>query len=110
VVDRDLGLIYSDQLSQRLGERFRTLARARDDENGGLAVMGVGQVNGPLPWSFRELCLFYRTNNADDREEFRLVRFVAMRQALAERAAIRPVAPGEIFVHNANAFRPMRIR
>ena len=59
----------ADQLSQRLGERFRTLARARDDENTGALAVGVRQVNRPLPLRFGELRLFYRADNADNGEE-----------------------------------------
>ena len=43
-------------------------------------------------------------------EQFRFVRIAALKHALTERAALRPVTPGEIFVHDADAFRAVRIR
>ena len=59
----------ADQFPQRLGERFRTLARARDDENTGALAISVRQVNRSLPLRFGELRLFYRADNADNGEE-----------------------------------------
>ncbi len=85
----------ADELSQRLGERFRALARARDDENAAVTgTMGVGQVNRPLTLRLRELRLFYCTDNADNGKELCFVRFVATKDLLAERAPVRPVTPG----------------
>ena len=49
VIDREIGMRCAHQLSQRLGERFRPLARARDDENAVAVALGVRQVNRPLP-------------------------------------------------------------
>ncbi len=73
VIERELRMRGANQLAQRLSERFRTLARARDDENTGTVAIGVRQVNRPLPLRFRELRLFYRADNADDGEEFCLL-------------------------------------
>ena len=78
-------------------------------KTGGPAVMGVGQINRALPGGFRELRLFHRPDDADDGEEFRFVRFIAVRQTLAERPAVRPVTPREILVHHADTFRAVRI-
>ena len=68
------------------------------------------QVNRTLPLRFRELRLFYRADDTDNGEQFCVIRFAALKYALTERAAVRPVAPGEIFVHHADPFRAMRIR
>ncbi len=68
VIDREVGMRRADQFSQRLGKRFRTLARARDDENIGRRAIGERQVNRPLPLRFRELRLFYRADDADNGE------------------------------------------
>jgi hypothetical protein len=61
------------QLSQRLGERFRALARANDDKNAGALAVSVRQVNGSLSLRFGELRLFYRPDNADNGEEVSLL-------------------------------------
>ena len=110
VIDRKVRIGCAHQFSQRLGKRFRTLARARDDENVDAVAIKERQVNRALPLRFRELRLFYRADDADNGEQFCVVRVVALRHALTKRAAIGPVAPGEIFVHHADPFRAMRIR
>ena len=68
------------------------------------------QVNRALPLRFRELRLFYRADDTDNGEQFCVIRVAALKYALTKRAAIRPVTPGEIFVHHADPFRAMRVR
>ena len=41
VIDRQVGIGRAHQFAQRLGERFRALARARDDENTGVVAISV---------------------------------------------------------------------
>ena len=99
------------QLAQRLGERFRALVRARDDENTGVlvAIGSVWQINRALPLRFGERGLLHCADDADNRKQLRVVFFVAERDPLAERAAVRPVTPGQIFVHHTDAFRAVGI-
>src|SRR5207244_10511999 len=42
-------------------------------------------------------------------KQLRVVFFVAERDPLAKRAAVRPVTPGQIFVHHTDAFRAVGI-
>ena len=57
------------QLPQRIGERFRALARAGHHEDiGGVSIV-VRHVNRTLPLRFRELRLFYRADDADNGEQ-----------------------------------------
>ena len=73
VIDREFRIGCAHQFSQRLGKRFRALARARDDENVAGVAIKVRQVNRALPLRFRELRLFYRADDADNGEQFCLV-------------------------------------
>src|SRR6476646_3618270 len=98
----------ANELSQRLDERFRTLARAHDDENAIATALSVGQVDRPLPLRLGKLRLFYRTDDADNGEQLCFLRFVAPKDLLAERA-VGPITPGQILVDHADAFRAVRI-
>ena len=109
VIDRQFGIGRAHQLSQRLGERFRTLARARDDENTGVVAISVRQVNRALSLRFGERGLFHRADDADNVNSFASSFSSPSAIALTERAAVRPVTPGQIFVHHTDAFRAMRI-
>ena len=71
--NREVGICGADQLSQRLGERFRALARARDDENTGRRCDRRKADKPPPAPAFRELRLFYRADNADNGEEISLL-------------------------------------
>ena len=77
IIDRQFGMRCADQLSQRLGKRFRTLARARDDENTGVIAISVRQVNRALSLRFGERRLFHRADDADNGEQLCFVCFVA---------------------------------
>ena len=97
------------QLAQRLGERFRALACTGDDENTLVVAISVRQVNRALPLRFGERGLLHCADDADNCKQLRVVFFVAERDPLAERAAVRPVTPGQIFVHHTDAFRAVGI-
>ena len=58
---------------------------------------------------FGQLRLFHRADDTDNREQFRFVRLVAVSQTLTQRAAIRPVTPGEFLVDDADPLRTVRI-
>src|SRR3954465_5932057 len=98
-----------DQLPQCLGERFRLLARSRDDENGIVAAIAVRQGNRALPAGFGKLRLFYVADYADNREQLCVVRFIGMGNALTERATVWPIEAGKVFVHDTNALGAMGI-
>ncbi len=76
------------QLAQRLGERFRALACAGDDENTGAVAITVRQVNRALPLRFGERGLLHCADDADNCKQLRVVFFVTERDPLAERAAV----------------------
>ena len=89
------------QLSQRIRKRFGVLARARHDED--VRAKLVRHVNSALPRRFRQLRLFDRADNADNGEESCVIGFGALKQALAQRLAVGPVTPGEVFVHHTDS-------
>jgi hypothetical protein len=96
IIDRQIRIGRAHQFSQRLSKRFRSLARSRDDEDVDAVGIHERQVDRALPLRFRELRLFYRADHTDNSEQFCVVRVAALKYALTKRAAIRPVAPGEI--------------
>jgi hypothetical protein len=68
IIDRQIRISCAHEFSQRFSKRFRTLTRARDDENTAVVPISERQVNCALPLRFRELRLFYRADNADNSE------------------------------------------
>ena len=109
IIDRQLRIGGSHQFSQRIGKRFRALARARRDKDVPGVPIKEGQVNRTLSLRFRQLRLFHRADDTNNGEQFCVVRVVALKHALTERAAFGPVSPGEIFVHHADALCAMRV-
>ena len=87
----------------------RWLVRVDDKNVAGVAIK-ERQINRALSLRFRELRLFYRADDPDNGEQFRLVGIAALKDTLTERAALRPVAPRKIFVHDTDSFRAVRIR
>src|SRR5207244_13086142 len=107
VIDRKVRIGRAHQFSQRLSKRFWALARAGDNEDVDAVGIHERQVNRALPLRFGELRLFYGADDTDNGGLFCVVRVAALKHALTERAAFWPVAPGEIFVHDADALRTM---
>ena len=66
-------------------------------------------VNRPLTLRLGEGRLFHPTDYPDNREEFRLIGFVALRDFLTDRAAVGKIMARKIFINDTDSFRPMRI-
>jgi hypothetical protein len=66
---------FADELAQRLGESFRILTGACDDEDAAGAVSSKDErkVNGALSIPLGELRLFDRANHADNGEQLRVL-------------------------------------
>src|SRR5207249_6016134 len=87
VIDRKVRIGRAHQFSQRLSKRFRTLARAGDDEDVDAVGIHERQVDRALPLRFGELRLFYRADHTDNGEQLCVVRVVALKYALTKCAA-----------------------
>src|SRR5207245_10638987 len=74
-----------------------------------LVYSSVRHVNRALPRPFGEGGLLACADDADNCKQLRVVFFVPERDPLAERAAVRPGMPGQIFVHYTDAFRAVGI-
>src|SRR5205085_6590927 len=107
--------------------RFGALAGARNHKIIGVLPRSERQVNRALALPLGQRGLFHRANDTDNREELRVIFFVAVPNSLTERAAIGvffaagrdslakraaaagPITPRKIFVHDADSIRSMRI-
>src|SRR5205823_11985158 len=68
------------------------------------------QVNRALALPLGQRGLFHRANDTDNREELRVLFFIAVRNSLTKRAAAAGlITPRKIFVHDADSIRSMRI-
>ena len=85
------------------------LARARNHEDVAGVSIEERQVNRTLPLRFRQLRLFDRPDDADNREQLCVVRIGTLKDALTERAAVRPVTLREVFIHDTDPLGAMRI-